>query len=60
MQINHLRFLGFEIDPIVVNGYHKAMPGDLAATDLDSWHEFEISHPDTFVSMYQFWIQKTR
>lgn len=57
---NHqLRFLGVEIDPVVVNAYRQTFPGDLSATDLDGWHAFEVAHPETFVGMYQFWIQKT-
>ena len=27
-------------------------------TDLDSWHLFETEAPDTFASMYQFWVRK--
>jgi hypothetical protein len=27
-------------------------------TDLDRWHTLETEHPDTFSSMYQFWVQK--
>jgi hypothetical protein len=26
--------------------------------DLDRWHAFETEKPDTFVGMYQFWVQK--
>ena len=33
-------------------------PYDPAAIDLDRWKIFETENPDTFSSMYQFWIQK--
>jgi 2-polyprenyl-3-methyl-5-hydroxy-6-metoxy-1,4-benzoquinol methylase len=26
--------------------------------NLNSWHQFEVDHPDTFRGMYQFWCQK--
>jgi hypothetical protein len=35
-----------------------ALPNDPAATDLGQWQIFENENPDTFSSMYQFWIQK--
>jgi len=31
---------------------------DTAAIDLKQWQVFENDHPDTFIGMYQFWIQK--
>ena len=33
-------------------------PNDKKNTSLDNWHQFEINNPDTFISMYQFWIRK--
>ena len=29
-----------------------------AATSLSQWQVFQNENPDTFVGMYQFWIQK--
>jgi len=26
-------------------------------TDLGCWHTFESENPDTFIGMYQFWVQ---
>jgi len=26
-------------------------------TNLDHWHRFESENPDTFIDMYEFWIQ---
>jgi hypothetical protein len=28
--------------------------------DLDRWHEFETTAPETFVAMYQFLVRKPR
>lgn len=57
---NGLAFLGFEIDSDVLNAYKLRVPDDQAATNLEQWHIFENENPDTFVGMYQFWVQKIR
>jgi len=53
-----LNFLGFEIDSTVIRAYKKRFPNDPSATNLDQWHIYEEENPDTFISMYQFYIQK--
>ena len=53
------QFLGFELHPHILQGYTAEFPADKHLNDLDCWHSFETKHPDTFVSMYCFWIQKT-
>ncbi|HLL27351.1 MAG TPA: tetratricopeptide repeat protein [Xanthobacteraceae bacterium] len=55
---NDLVFLGFDILPEVVERYSKQFPDDEAATNLEYWDKFEHENPDTFVQMYQFWVQK--
>ena len=55
---NDLNFLGFEIDSSVTRSYKNRFPNDPSATDLSNWHIYEEENPDTFKSMYQFWIQK--
>lgn len=55
---NHLRFLGFEIDPRILRAYKLRFPEDRAAINLKQWQVFENEKPDTFFGMYQFWIQK--
>jgi tetratricopeptide (TPR) repeat protein/SAM-dependent methyltransferase len=55
---NPVRFLGFSIDESVLHLFRKRFPHNFAADDLLSWHLFEKENPDTFVRMYQFWIQK--
>ena len=53
-----LEFLGFEIPPAVRRDYAAAFPDDRAMTNLTHWHAFETEHPQTFLGMYQFWVQK--
>lgn len=53
-----LTLLGFEINRNVLHAYRQRFPNDPAATDLRQWQIFETENPDTFSSMYQFWIQK--
>lgn len=55
---NDLTFIGFEIASDVLHAYRSRFPDDRAATDLARWQVFETENPDTFVGMYQFWIQK--
>jgi len=54
-----LSFLGFEMqDQEPLNVFRKSHPDKSALTSLSQWHDFELSHPETFRSMYQFWCQK--
>ena len=57
---HNLNFLGFEIDSSVKNSYTSRFSNDPSATDLDNWHIYEKEHPDIFLGMYHFWIQKTQ
>ena len=41
-----LEFLGFELS------------GRRMALDLEQWDAYETANPDTFASMYQFWVRK--
>lgn len=54
----NLVFVGFSLDPGVINQYAVRFPADQSHTDLDSWHLFETANPDTFTGMYQFWVQR--
>jgi SAM-dependent methyltransferase len=51
-------FLGFDLDPSIVERFERRFPGAGALADLDSWHSFEMDNPPTFRSMYQFTIEK--
>jgi SAM-dependent methyltransferase len=53
-----LDFVGLHVEPTVLQRFRARFPGDGAAHDLDLWHQYETEHPDTFVGMYQFWVQK--
>jgi len=53
-----LTFLGFDLDPSIVERFGRQYPGAGALTDLDSWHSFEMDNPPTFRGMYQFTIEK--
>ena len=55
---NNLTFLGFDMDPNTLHAYKLRFPEDPAATNLGLWQIFEAENPETFFSMYQFWIQK--
>jgi len=53
-----LQFVGFELDHRVLHRYRVRFSDDPSATNLRNWARFEADNPDTFVAMYQFWIQK--
>ena len=59
LQSHGLKFIGFETDANTLNAYRQQFPNDPSATNLSNWHQFEQQHPNTFISMYQFWLQKT-
>ena len=58
LQPHGLKFIGFETDANTLDAYHQQFPNDPSATNLSNWHQFEQDHPNTFISMYQFWLQK--
>jgi tetratricopeptide (TPR) repeat protein/2-polyprenyl-3-methyl-5-hydroxy-6-metoxy-1,4-benzoquinol methylase len=53
-----LDFLGFELDPGVLNQYRARFDDDPSGTSLRNWARFEAENPDTFTAMYRFWIQR--
>ncbi len=55
---NGLAFIGFDIERSVRAAYARRFPDDRAMGDLKSWHVFETENPDTFISMYNMWLQK--
>jgi SAM-dependent methyltransferase len=59
LQQHRLSMLGFELDPPALAKYRARFPEDAAMTDLAKWDLFESEYPDTFASMYQFWVQQT-
>jgi hypothetical protein len=55
---NALEFLGFDVGPDVTHRYIQRFPEDAARTNLKNWATFEQENPDTFIGMYQFWLQR--
>ena len=55
---NNLEFLGFETELGTLRRYTERFPDDPAQTNLAHWHAFEQDNPDTFIAMYDFWLQK--
>jgi tetratricopeptide (TPR) repeat protein/2-polyprenyl-3-methyl-5-hydroxy-6-metoxy-1,4-benzoquinol methylase len=55
-----LAFVGFSLEPDVVEAYRRRFPDDTTASNLDHWHEFETGSANPFLGMYIFWVQKRR
>jgi len=56
---NSLTFLGFTLSEMgLFYEYLRAYPDDVHGLSLAQWNDFECSHPDAFMGMYQFWCQK--
>ena len=53
----NLEFLGFT-NLLIKTKFSKFFPNDKKNISLDNWNQFEISNPDTFSNMYQFWVRK--
>ena len=53
-----LRFCGFEMDKFIVDDFKLRNPDGGAVYELDYWHAYEQENPNTFINMYQFWVQK--
>lgn len=53
-----LRLVGISgLMPAVMQQYRQLNPSDPYGQDLALWHQFELTHPDTFGRMYHFWCQ---
>jgi SAM-dependent methyltransferase len=55
---HNLNFLGFDIDNSVIRSYKNRFSNDPSTTNLNQWQIYEEENPNTFIGMYQFWIQK--
>jgi 2-polyprenyl-3-methyl-5-hydroxy-6-metoxy-1,4-benzoquinol methylase len=59
LDVLNMKFLGFETqDQSVMKRFKEIYPKKSDITSLALWHTFEQQHPDTFISMYQFWCVK--
>ena len=55
---NALKFLGFVLSPEARRTFLASVNNQRPAlTNLNDWEAFEKSHPDTFASMLQFYVQ---
>ena len=52
-----LEFLGFS-DEEIKNVYFKLYPEDTKNISFEKWNVFEQKNPETFKSMYNFWVRK--
>ena len=53
-----LNVVGFDVPAWALQQFQHRYPQPAATLDLEKWHEFEVSYPDTFIGMYQIWLQK--
>jgi ubiquinone/menaquinone biosynthesis C-methylase UbiE/tetratricopeptide (TPR) repeat protein len=53
-----LAFLGFDLEPRVIEMFQQQFPGAAAFTDLDRWQAYEAANPLTFRYMYVFSVRK--
>lgn len=54
-----LLFLGFELsDGEGARRFREQYPEPSDTASLSKWHAFEQVNPDTFLGMYQFWVEK--
>ncbi|MBD1162444.1 tetratricopeptide repeat protein [Pelagibacterales bacterium SAG-MED12] len=52
-----LKFCGFDNNDTISN-FRKLHGEEADIYDLEYWHQYEVSNPRAFTSMYQFWCQK--
>lgn len=53
-----LKLIGFDAPLWALKKFQQRHSNKTDLVNLDKWHEFEVAFPDTFVGMYQFWLQK--
>jgi SAM-dependent methyltransferase len=55
-----LKFIGFDLDDTAAQNLSGLFAANgWSMTDLDKWHAVETQYPNTFSTMYQFWVQKS-
>jgi SAM-dependent methyltransferase len=55
-----LKFIGFALDDVAAQNFRALFAANgWSMTDLDKWHAIETQYPNTFSTMYQFWVQKS-
>ncbi|MEO8442672.1 MAG: hypothetical protein ABI547_09305, partial [Betaproteobacteria bacterium] len=60
LQALSLKILGLSgLSRQAVSGYRQMFPEDDLMANLQNWDAFEARHPETFISMYNFWCRMT-
>jgi SAM-dependent methyltransferase len=54
---NRLEFIGFSVKDEIREKFLMRFPME-AESDLSLWDKFEAEYPDSFMTMYEFWIQR--
>jgi len=55
----NLEFLGFfSLNPFLKKEFSRSFPNDEKNISLENWNKFEVSNPNIFGQMYQFWVRK--
>jgi hypothetical protein len=54
---NDLEFLGFIVGSNILDQFGRQFSRQ-QESNLHLWNGFETDHPDTFRTMYEFWVQK--
>lgn len=59
LKVLGLTFVGFEfVHENIKKRFLRVCSAPQSVYSLDAWHEFELENTETFVGMYQFWVQK--
>jgi 2-polyprenyl-3-methyl-5-hydroxy-6-metoxy-1,4-benzoquinol methylase len=59
IEAQRLKFIGFDFTDMATHKFRELFAkAGRPMTDLDYWHTVETQYPDTFSSMYNFWVQK--
>ena len=53
-----LEFVQLNVEPAVQERFSARFPGELARSDLNSWTQFEVENPSTFLGMYNFYARR--
>ena len=53
-----LQFVGFDVEAGIEAAFRQLYPVAADLYDLTKWHLFEQAHPDSFIGMYHFFVQR--
>ncbi len=56
---NKLEFLGFDrLNNNTISSFRNMFPDENSELNINFWNKFESVYPDTFSSMYNFWLMR--